>query len=158
MRLRAILFYFSYILYMEWKKRSFVNEILCEPSTWLKILTIGLLRTALQLRVSRENRAESWVYLSTRAGSKLGTEEGKVEVSVAAAAGPPGQPCSVKREENNGTRPRGYTRYTARRYCRYVDNVDMRGGEEIKENCRLSGQGKLPPYKESQKRTHQENR
>ena len=79
------------------------------------------------------------MYLSTRAGSKLGTEEGKVEVSVAAAAGPPGQPCSVKREENNGTRPRGYTRYTARRYCRYVDSVDMRGGgEEIKENCPLS--------------------
>ena len=98
------------------------------------------------------------MYLSTRGGSKLGTEGGKVEVSVAAAAGPPGQPCSVKREENNGTRPRGYTRYTAARYCRYVDNVDMRVGEEIKENCRLSGQGKLPPYKESQKRTHQENR
>ena len=39
-----------------------------------------------------------------------------------------------------------------------VDTVDMRGGEEIKENYRLSGQGKLPPYKESQKRTHQENR
>ena len=77
------------------------------------------------------------MYLSTRAGSKLDTEEGgKVEASVAAAAGPPGQPCSVKREENNGTRPRGYTRYTARRYCRYVA---MRGGgEEIKENCRLS--------------------
>ena len=98
------------------------------------------------------------MYLPTRGGSKLGTEGGKVEVSVAAAAGPPGQPCSVKREENNGTRPRGYTRYTARRYCRYVDNVDMRGGEEIKENWRLLGQGKLPPYKESQKRTHQENR